>query len=146
MSVDAAHSRGPLENFHLFAVVGLSSKFELVPLLYVWLAGNESNESWARVLALVKDKFPRISGSRKPTVLTDMEKGLHNAMLTTFGEGQSAPEQMVCYHHRALNLAVHRKRCVDMYTALAYAPTLGEMNRLKSGPAFHNFQKLPRRP
>lgn len=100
-NADAAHGKRFLDSFQLFVVVGFTSNMNIVPLLYVYLCGNESKSSWSRVFKILKKLYPALSLTPGMTFLTDQEKGLHSALNSVLGqEGEAGesrtPKQMVC--------------------------------------------------
>ena len=149
VNADAAHGKRFLDCFQLFVVVGFTSNMNIVPLLYVYLCGNESTNSWSRVFNILKKLYPALRTTREMTFLTDQEKGLQSALnfvLKWIAEdGETfVPKQMVCLHHRSRNLAVYGKRAVTLFRQLATAPTLAAINAIKDSATFRQLSDVAR--
>ena len=68
------------------------------------------------------------------TICTDQDKGIANAVRDVFFS--QCPPHMVCLHHRARNLARHGRRCVQVFQALASAPTVAALGEMRNSAMY----------
>ena len=129
VQADAAHGKLQLDCYQVFIVVGFTANMNIMPLLYYYIAGNESEVTWTRVMEKLDELFPHLSGN--VTFLTDQEKGLMKSVVTTF---DNAPH-MVCSYHRGKNLARHRRETVGVYQSMLRARTVADINALRADNA-----------
>ena len=149
VNADAAHGKRFLDSFQLFTVVGFTSNMNIVPLLYVYLCGNESTSSWSRVFKILKKLYPQIQKNAEMTFLTDQEKGLQAALKSVLtcptADGQvRTPHQMICYRHRSRNLSVQGKKTVQIFRQLATAPSLRAINSIKDSATYRQLSDVAR--
>ena len=128
VNADAAHGKLLLDMYNIFCVVGFTSNMEIVPLLYVFVTGNESKTTWTKVMQEVSDRYPGIGTN--VTFTTDQDKGATAAVASVFQDEN--PVHLICHHHRVANLARHGRRVTDAFKRLAFLPTLAQVNAFRA--------------
>lgn len=128
INADAAHGKLLLDMYNIFCVVGFTSNMEIVPLLYVFITGNESKSTWTRVMQEIKERYPGIGSDI--TITTDQDKGATGAVSDVFSLENLV--HLICHHHRLRNLARHGRRVTEAFKKLAYLPTLAKVNALRA--------------
>lgn len=128
---DASFGKQLLDVYQIFAVIGFTADMNIIPLMYIYVCGNESTESWTRAQASLKERFPDLE-DMEVTFTTDQEKGLHNAVDSVW------PNHLhfVCAYHRKKNLARYGKSTVKMFDELCYAPTTAKLYAIKDSAKY----------
>lgn len=95
-----------------------------MPLLYVFVTGNESKSTWTKVMEEVSERYLGIGTN--VTITTDQDKGATAAVATVFADEN--PVHLICHHHRIANLARHGRRVTDAFKRHAFLHKLAQVN------------------
>ena len=136
VKADACFGKRNLDAYQLFTVVGISSDFNVVPMAYIYISGNESEETWTRARGFAREEFPDLG--RLTTVVSDGNRGIVAGLCNIFTVS-TQPFHGACAHHRAVNLCKHGKECSKMFHKLLRAPTVASLDNISSSVVFSSL-------
>lgn len=147
-SVDACFAHHSLAAFQIFSMVGMSSNFNMIPLGYVLIVGNESGDTWTRALTFFRKHFPAVG--RLTTVISDGDKGIPVGFEKAYPVGDR-PHLVACAKHRGGNFAKFGRACVKIFYRLLKAPTTAVIATIQNSAEYKGLgqkfrtalQKLP---
>lgn len=89
-------------------MIGITSKFYMVPMDFVIIAGNESGKTWTRTTAFCRKHY--LSLGMLHTVISDGNKGIPIGIDNVFSEDEKLSE-VASAHHRVSTIEKHGKSC-----------------------------------
>ena len=124
VSVDACFCHFSLGAYQLFSMIGISSNFNMIPMGYVIIVGNESGDTWTRTAVFCRRQHPTLG--RLTTVISDGNKcipiGIENAF-----PADDKPREVACAHHRGGNLSIRGKACTKQFHKMLDVETVEKL-------------------
>lgn len=97
------------------------------PFAKAWICANESIILWTRTLDVIKPRLQYLSVSA--TIASDRDQGISGAKSNVFAD--KLTHQFLLVIHRRKHLESFGKMDVTINDKMVYAPTLGELEKLK---------------